>query len=289
MAFQNHNAGNGQATLARMLNSSLRVSEVKLTAGNAHLILLAAGHAQIIREGETIALPAPGLAWLPAGLTGRLRLEAGGRASLLSASEIGLAHAMPAGTSAITLRNGLQRVLTETLAEKDHAELAGYLETIAAENLRPTAATETIITNLLSVALIRICQHATAEIGAVSLPSSMTERFVLLVAQYKRSHWSVDDYAHHLGISRDRLGSIIKNATGLSPQAYIHRELLAEARELLLNSSLQVAEIAFRLGFQDPGYFNRFFTRKEGRSPGRLRRAAMRAQDIPPHSYAAWP
>lgn len=289
MVFQNHNPGNGQATLARILNSSLRVSEVKLMPGNAHLILLAAGHAQIIGDGEAIALPAPGLAWLPAGHAGRLRLEAGSRASLLSATEIGLAHAMPTGTSAITLRNGLQRVLTETLEEKDHAELAGYLETIATENLRPTAATETIITNLLSVTLIRICQHATAEISTISLPSSMTERFVLLVAQHKRDHWRVDDYARHLGISRDRLGSIIKNATGLSPQAYIHRDLLSEARELLLNSSLQVAEIAFRLGFQDPGYFNRFFTGKEGKSPGRFRRAAMRAQDIPPSSFAAWP
>lgn len=289
MAFQDHNAGNGQATLARILNSSLRVSEVKLTPGNAHLILLATGHAQILGDGESLALPAPGLAWLPAGHAGRLRLEAGSRASLLSATEIGLAHAMPTGTSAITLRQGLQRVLTETLTEKDHAELAGYLETIATENLKPTVATETIITNLLSVTLIRICQHATAEISAVSAPSSMTERFVLLIAQHKREHWSVDDYARHLGISRDRLGSIIKNATGLSPQAYIHRELLSEARDLLLNSSLQVAEIAFRLGFQDPGYFNRFFTGKEGKSPGRFRRAAMRAQDIPPPSYAAWP
>ncbi|WP_174021781.1 helix-turn-helix transcriptional regulator [Agrobacterium fabrum] len=289
MAFQNHNAGNGQATLARILNSSLRVSEVKLTPGNAHLILLAAGHAQIIGDCEAIALPAPGLTWLPAGHASRLRLEAGSRASLLSATEIGLANAMPTVTSAIILRNGLQRVLTETLSKKDHAELAGYLETIGAENLKPTAATETIITNLLSVTLIRICQHATAETGTVSLPSSMTERFVLLVAEHKREHWSVDDYARHLGISRDRLGSIVKNATGLSPQAYIHRELLSEARDLLLNSSLQIAEIAFRLGFQDPGYFNRFFTGKEGKSPGRFRRAAMRAQDIPLPSYAAWP
>lgn len=289
MAFQNHNAGNGQATLARILNSSLRVSEVKLAPGYAHLILLAAGHAQIIGESESLALPAPGLAWLPAGHAGRLRLEAGSRASLLSATEIGLAHAMPTGTSAITLRNGLQRVLIEALAEKNHAELAAYLETIATENLRPTAATETIIANLLSVTLIRICQHATAEISAVSVPSSMTERFVLLVAQHRRDHWSVDDYARHLGISRDRLGSIVKTATGLSPQAYIHRELLSEARDLLLNSSLQVAEITFRLGFQDPGYFNRFFTSKEGKSPGRFRRAAIRAQDTPPPSYAAWP
>lgn len=104
-----------------------------------------------------------------------------------------------------------------------------------------------------------------------------------------KPQWGVEDYARQLGVSRERLGFAVRKATGLSPQAYIHRELLSEARDLLLNSSLQVAEIAFRLGFQDPGYFNRFFTRNEGTSPGRFRRMGMRMQNVPPPSYAAWP
>lgn len=125
--------------------------------------------------------------------------------------------------------------------------------------------------------------------GAASTAGSLTERFVLLVSQHKRDQWGVEDYAGQLGVNRERLGFVVRKATGLSPQAYIHRELLSEARDLLLNSSLQVAEIAFRLGFQDHGYFNRFFSRNEGTSPGRFRRTAVRIQNVAPPSYAAWP
>lgn len=289
MASPNHKSVGGQSTLARILSSPLRANEVKLTPGNAHLILLASGNACITGNDEDLYLPAPGMAWLPAGHTGRLRLEAGSRASLLSINDVCLAHAFAKGTNALFPRNGLDRVLTETLSQEHHAELAGYVKTIASENLRPTAATQTLILNLLCVALIRICQSTASAITATSMPSSIAERFVLLVAQHKRDHWNVETYARHLGISRDRLGSIIKAATGLSPKAYIHRELFSEARELLLNSSFQVSEIAYRLGFQDSGYFNRFFTRIEGISPGRLRRAAFRFPAEPAHSFAAWP
>ncbi|WP_216332188.1 helix-turn-helix transcriptional regulator [Agrobacterium deltaense] len=284
-------AANRVETTARMLTSSLRVSEFKLERGGAHLVLLSAGEAEIVQGEWTLVITAPGLAWLPAaGPVGRLRLNAGSRGSLLKTTEIGLAHAMPTGTSAMTVRSTLQRALTQTLTEKDRQELAGYLDTIADENFRSTTGSDTIIASLLSVTLIRICQHAMADVaGAASTAGSLTERFVLLVSQHKRDQWGVEDYAGQLGVNRERLGFAVRKATGLSPQAYIHRELLSEARDLLLNSSLQVAEIAFRLGFQDPGYFNRFFTRNEGTSPGRFRRMGMRMQTIPPPSYAAWP
>jgi AraC family transcriptional activator of pobA len=197
---------------------------------------------------------------------------------------------MPTGTSASAVRAILQRILVQTPEERDRQELAGYLQTIASENVRAATGSDTIIASLLCVTLVRICQHAIADVAAaVSTPGGLAERFVLLVSQHKHDQWAVDDYAHHLGVTRERLGFAVRKATGLSPQAYIHREILSEARDLLLNSSLQVAEIAFRLGFQDPGYFNRFFTRNEGTSPGRFRRTARQMQNMPPPSYAAWP
>lgn len=290
MPLHSQIAGNRVEITARTLASTLRISEFRLESDSAHLLLLSAGEAEIMQGEKTLPVPAPGLIWLPIGPGGRLRLNAGSRGSLLKTTEIGLAHAMPTGTSASAVRNILQRVLTQTPAERDRQELAGYLETIASENVRATTGSDTIIASLLCVTLIRICQHAIADIAAaVSPPGSLTERFVLLVSQYKRDQWGVEDYARQLGVNRERLGFAVRKATGLSPQAYIHRELLSEARDLLVNSSLQVAEIAFRLGFQDPGYFNRFFTRNEGTSPGRFRRTAQRMQKVPPPSYAAWP
>ena len=188
MAMHSQIAGNRVEITARTLASTLRISEFRLESDSAHLLLLSAGEAEIIQGEKTLPVPAPGLVWLPIGPAGRLRLTAGSRGSLLRTSEIGLAHAMPTGTSASAVRNILQRVLTQAPAEKDRQELAGYLETIARENVRATTGSDTIIASLLSVTLIRICQHAIADIAAaVSTPGSLTERFVLLDQPAQRS------------------------------------------------------------------------------------------------------
>jgi AraC family transcriptional activator of pobA len=72
-------------------------------------------------------------------------------------------------------------------------------------------------------------------------------------------------------VKRDRLNVSVRRATGLSPQAYLHREIMRDACELLASTGLPVSQIAFRLGYVDPAYFNRFFTRQSGQSPGRYR------------------
>ena len=46
---------------------------------------------------------------------------------------------------------------------------------------------------------------------------------------------------------------------------------MLEARRALLYSNLSVAEIGYAVGFADPAYFTRFFTRHEGQSPLRYR------------------
>lgn len=58
-------AANTIETTARMLTSSLRVSEFKLEQGAAHLVLVSAGEAEIIQGEKTLVVTAPGLAWLP--------------------------------------------------------------------------------------------------------------------------------------------------------------------------------------------------------------------------------
>lgn len=275
---------------ARLMPSSLRGAEFRLEEGAAHLVMLSAGEVEIERGQTVITLSAGGLAWLPPGPAGRLRLHAGSRGGRLKATEIGLAHAMPTGTTAIALREPLHRVLTQALTEEERRETLGHIEAIATENFNPAPGTEAVTSSLLTVMLIRIWRRALADVVAAGpVPRSVVERFVLLVAQHRRDQWGVEDYAVRLGLTRERLSAAIRRATGLSPQAYIHREILSDARDLLTNSSLQVTEIAFRLGFQDPGYFNRFFTRNEGISPGRFRRNAARAPQATPQSYAAWP
>jgi AraC-like DNA-binding protein len=53
--------------------------------------------------------------------------------------------------------------------------------------------------------------------------------------------------------------------------ALINDRLLTEAKRNLLYSGMTVNEIGASLGYVDPAYFNRFFSRNVGLSPGRFR------------------
>ncbi|TKW65937.1 MAG: helix-turn-helix transcriptional regulator [Paracoccus denitrificans] len=99
----------------------------------------------------------------------------------------------------------------------------------------------------------------------------------------------MDDYARDLRVDRNRLGSAVKRATGLSPRAYLHRLLLRDAAELLANTGMPVSQVAFRLGFADPAYFTRFFKRETGQSPRAFRNGQKRKQLSAAQSFEAWP
>ncbi|MVT00088.1 helix-turn-helix domain-containing protein [Devosia sp. L53-10-65] len=120
-------------------------------------------------------------------------------------------------------------------------------------------------------------------------PRTMVSNFLTMVDQQMRSHWTVAHYARYLGLSVDRLTSAVQRATGQMPLALIHARIIAEARQMIENSGLQIAEISAHLGFDDPAYFSRFFKRLGGKSPRQYRQEAAMGQVRDDGSYAAWP
>jgi AraC family transcriptional activator of pobA len=120
-------------------------------------------------------------------------------------------------------------------------------------------------------------------------PRVLVQGFLQLVELNARAQWRVADYARTMGISTDRLTTAIRRATGQSPLELLHGRLLQDAEGLLERSSLQVSEIADALGFRDAGYFNRFFSRLNGVSPGRYRQQVQKLRAARDKSYAAWP
>ena len=59
--------------------------------------------------------------------------------------------------------------------------------------------------------------------------------------------------------------------TGCSTLHLLHAAILAEAKRGLLYSARPISDIAYDLGFDDPAYFSRFFTRRAGRTPTQFR------------------
>ncbi|MFG1930227.1 helix-turn-helix transcriptional regulator [Mycobacterium sp. NPDC048908] len=78
---------------------------------------------------------------------------------------------------------------------------------------------------------------------------------------------SLRDVASELGVTPGHLTTVVRRRTGRTVQGWIIERRMAEARSLLTDTDLSVAEIARRLGMSDPGYFSRQFRRAHGTSP----------------------
>ena len=77
--------------------------------------------------------------------------------------------------------------------------------------------------------------------------------------------------ARELGTTTARLRSLCKSETGLSPLEMLHDRIIFEAKRMLVYTTKSISEIGYSLGFSDPAYFNRFFTRFVHRSPKQFR------------------
>jgi signal transduction histidine kinase/ligand-binding sensor domain-containing protein/DNA-binding response OmpR family regulator len=71
--------------------------------------------------------------------------------------------------------------------------------------------------------------------------------------------FSVEELARDLGMSRVHLYKKLQALTGKSPLEYIRVIRLQHAAQLLEKSQLTVSEIAYKVGFNNPKYFARYF------------------------------
>lgn len=75
-------------------------------------------------------------------------------------------------------------------------------------------------------------------------------------------------------MSPGHLSALCRATLRRSAGGVVRQRLTLEARRLLAHSDLTAAEVGFRLGFDDPAYFARFFRRETGQPPTRFRAGA---------------
>jgi AraC-like DNA-binding protein len=89
---------------------------------------------------------------------------------------------------------------------------------------------------------------------------------VLVEMNFKKMH-SVTDYANRLGVSPKSLTKNFQKIGTNTPSDFIKNRIILEAKRQILYSTNSVKQIAFDLGFNDPAYFSRFFTKSTTKSP----------------------
>ena len=79
------------------------------------------------------------------------------------------------------------------------------------------------------------------------------------------------DVAEQCHFNEKYLGRLFKNATGKTLLEYIHAQKMRDAEELLSDRSMSLKAVSEDLGFANEYYFNSFFRRKSGITPGQFR------------------
>jgi len=126
--------------------------------------------------------------------------------------------------------------------------------------------------HLLLQTAARIFRRTKPDSHAATLRAqALLHQFRMALENHFREVRSVSAYARMLKSTSGHLSESVLQHTGRTAGELIRERLLLEAQRLLIHSSLNVAEIAVALHFEDPSYFSRFFRRGTGMSPGEFR------------------
>ncbi|CAG9001331.1 MAG: HTH-type transcriptional activator RhaR [Candidatus Celerinatantimonas neptuna] len=97
------------------------------------------------------------------------------------------------------------------------------------------------------------------------------DEFSNLIESHYQSQWPVSKYSEVLGVSISTLNRLCRREKGNTAKQLINERLLIEAIRYLTYSQYRIEQIAYKLGFEDPAYFSRFFKLKSGISPKNYR------------------
>ena len=100
------------------------------------------------------------------------------------------------------------------------------------------------------------------------------ERIIeIMEANYSSSKFGVQELADLMGMSRTLLSKRLNAETELPPSQYLRNYRLDIAKRMLKENvaNRNITEIAYRVGFNDPKYFTRCFTKQYGVAPSAYR------------------
>lgn len=102
--------------------------------------------------------------------------------------------------------------------------------------------------------------------------AALVASFRALVEERYRSETRIEAYADAMNVQSKRLRSACMRNAGISPSQLIRNRVMLEAKRVLLYTNMTISETAYYLGYDDPAYFTRVFTKSCGISPKNFRK-----------------
>jgi AraC-like DNA-binding protein len=126
----------------------------------------------------------------------------------------------------------------------------------------------------LTLLLVDVARLAADVVGDLMLKDEplLAEVFRVIEASYQEPI-SLRDVAIAVNLSPGHLTTVVRQKTGRTVQEWIAERRMAQARRLLVETDLTVAEVGRRAGYADPVYFSRCFRRAHATTALRWRHA----------------
>jgi AraC family transcriptional regulator, transcriptional activator of pobA len=243
-------------------------------------------------DGTSVELAAPFMLWLPRLTRGEFRLSAGSDGVVASIAENFMLRTVGDSPVAAHLRPLLNRT---TVAPHDKiaanlAEIEIAFAALVRESREQKPGASAMMGHHLGSLLLHLWRASGSNSPVRGTGTTTVQRFRQLIELHYRDNLSIEGFAKLLGVTRAHLHNACGRSARCTPLKLVHDRVLEEARLRLENTEFPIEQIAYGLGFRDPGYFNRFFKRLTGVAPGAYRQtvaAARSTVDTP--SFAAWP
>lgn len=93
------------------------------------------------------------------------------------------------------------------------------------------------------------------------------DRFIQLVNQHATREHQIAFYASKMCLTERYLGTVIRQASGVTAKEWIDRALVARIKVELRHTQKSVAQISEEMNFPNPSFFNKYFKRLTGVTP----------------------
>ncbi len=157
------------------------------------------------------------------------------------------------------------------LPESVHKEIVKLAESLVQQR----GVKHTDKERLLLLQLLMLVEESISHKGIKAIPQQkqlLLRNFRRLIEAHYKTMRLPNEYADLLYITSNHLNALCRDLLGKTAGEVIRDRVLLEAKRLLTNGAMSVAEIGYELNFQDNSYFNRFFKKSAGVTPEEFRR-----------------
>jgi AraC family transcriptional regulator len=130
------------------------------------------------------------------------------------------------------------------------------------------------LANILAVHLLR--EYSTTQPQIILYEGGLGDRKILQISDYIQAHLDQDiklaDLAEVTGISQFHFSRLFKQSMGISPHQYLLQQRVEQAKYLLKNSKMAIAEIALQCGFNSQSHLGKSFRDITGITPSNYRK-----------------